>query len=425
MATLLVVLFVVVLALGLPVAFGMGVLALSYLLVAGDFSLMTMPQKMVTGMDSFLLLAIPFFLLAGGLMNAGGITARLVDFATRLVGHIHGGLGHVTVVANVIMSGMSGSAAADAAATGTVLIPSMIRQGYAPGFAAAISAAASCIGPIIPPSIAFVIFGSLTGVSVGQLLVAGVVPGLLMGVYLMAACYLVARRRGYGAASRRATAGELWRSFLRAGPAMLTPVVVLGGMVAGVATPTEAAAVAVLYSLVLGLAYRELRWREMPGMLTDVVMTTSVVYLLLGVFNLLGWILAVEQIPQALTGGFLALTDQPWLVLLVINVVLFVLGIPIEPVPLMVILGPMLVPIVAKYGIDPVHFGVVFIFNVVLGVITPPVGTNMFITCSIANCSVGAFTRESWPFIAALALLLLLITYVPSITLVLPTLLMR
>jgi C4-dicarboxylate transporter DctM subunit len=425
MSALLVVLFVLVLALGLPVAFGMGVLALSYLLVAGDFPLMTMAQKMVTGMDSFLLLAIPFFLLAGGLMNAGGITDRLVEFSTRLVGHIHGGLGHVTVVANVIMSGMSGSAAADAAATGTVLIPSMIRQGYAPGFAAAISAAASCIGPIIPPSIAFVIFGSLTGVSVGQLLVAGVVPGLLMGVYLMAACYLVARRRGYGAATRRATAGELWRSFLRAGPAMLTPVVVLGGMVAGVATPTEAAAVAVLYSLVLGLAYRELRWREMPGMLTEVVVTTSVVYLLLGVFNLLGWILAVEQIPQALTGGFLALTDQPWLVLLVINVVLFVLGIPIEPVPLMVILGPMLVPIVAKYGIDPVHFGVVFVFNVVLGVITPPVGTNMFITCSIANCSVGAFTRESWPFIAALVLLLLLITYVPSITLFLPRLLMR
>jgi tripartite ATP-independent transporter DctM subunit len=376
-------------------------------------------------MDSFLLLAIPFFLLAGGLMNAGGVTARLVDFATTLVGHVHGGLGHVTVVANVIMSGMSGSAAADAAATGAVLIPSMVRQGYAPGFAAAISAAAACIGPIIPPSIAFVIFGSLTGVSVGRLFVAGFVPGLLMGLYLMVACYLVARARGYAAATRRATAAEVWRSLLRAGPAMLTPVVVLGGIVAGVVTPTEAAAVAVLYSLVLGLVYRELRWRAVPGLLTEVVVTTSVVYLLLGVFNLLGWVLAVEQIPQALAGGFLALTDQPWLVLLVINVVLFVLGIPIEPVPLMVILGPMLVPIVAKYGIDPVHFGVVFVFNVVLGVITPPVGTNMFITCSIANCSVGAFTRESWPFIAALVLLLLLITYVPAITLFLPGLLLR
>jgi C4-dicarboxylate transporter DctM subunit len=425
MGTFLLVLFVLVLLLGLPVTFGMGLLALAYLVVTGDFSLMTMAQKMVTGMDSFLLLAIPFFLLAGGLMNAGGITARLVDFASTLVGHIHGGLGHVTVVANVIMAGMSGSAAADAAATGAVLIPGMIRQGYAPGFAAAISAAAACIGPIIPPSIAFVIYASLTGVSVGRLFVAGLVPGLLMGVYLMVTCYVIARRRGYAAAARHASAGEVWRSFLRASPAMLTPVVVLGGIVAGIVTPTEAAAVAVLYSLLVGLASRELRWRAVPAVLTEVVMTTSVIYLLLGVFNLLGWILAVERIPQGLMGAFLSLTDDPRVVLLVINVLLFLLGIPIEPVPLMVILGPMLVPVVAKYGIDPVHFGVVFVFNVVLSVITPPIGTNMFITCRLARCSVGAFTRESLPFITALVLLLLLITYVPAVTLFLPDLLLR
>ena len=412
------------LAIGMPVAFGVGAAALIYFLTA-DFPLTTIPQKLFTGMDSFLLLAIPFFLLAGSLMNHGGITRRLVDFASTLVGHIYGGLGHVTIVANVIMSGMSGTAAADAAATGSVLIPEMTRKGYSPGFASAISAAAATIGPIIPPSVAFVIFGSLTNVSIGALFLAGFLPGLLMGIYLMAACYLVARRRGYGADRERATLGEVWRAFRGAAPAMLTPVLVLGGMITGVVTPTESAVIAVLYSLVLGILYRELKWRAMPEMLTEVVALTAAIYLLLGMFNVVGWILAVEQIPQAMVGSFLALTDNWVVALFIINVLLLILGILIEPVPLMVILGPILVPVVQAYGIDPVHFGVVFVLNVVIGVITPPVGTNMFITCAIAKCSMGDFTREVWPFLAALILLLMVITYVPAITLVLPRLFMN
>lgn len=425
MGSFLALLLIIVLVLGLPIAFGMGVVALTYLLIAGDFSLMTIPQKMVTGMDSFLLLAIPFFLLAGALMNYGGITSRLVDLSTALVGRVPGGLGHVTVMANVIISGMSGTAAADAAATGSVLIPSMIKQGYSPGFAAAISASAAVMGPIIPPSVAFVIFSSLTGISAGQLFLAGFLPGFLMAAYLMAACYLIARKRGYGAASRSGPRQPLWRTFLRAGPALLTPVIVLGGMVAGIVTATEAAAVAVLYSLIVGLVYRELTWRDVPKMLSEVVVTTAVVYLLLGVFNLLGWILAVEQIPQAVTSAFLAMTDDPMLVLLIVNVVLLLLGILIEPVPLMVILGPILVPVITKYGIDPVHFGVIFVLNICIGLITPPIGTNMFITCSIADCSVADFTRESLPFLLALVLALMMITYVPSITLLLPKLFLR
>lgn len=425
MGLFLILLLVVVLLLGMPVAFGMGIIALVYFLIVGDFSLATIPQKMVTGMDSFLLLAIPFFMLAGSLMNHGGVTARLVAFASALVGHIHGGLGHVTIVANVIMAGMSGTAAADAVATGSILIPSMVKQGFSRGFAAAISASAATIGPIIPPSVAFVIFGSLTGVSVGQLFLAGLIPGLLMGVYLMAACYLVARRRGYGAAVRRASASELWRAFVRAIPAMLTPIFVVGGMIGGIVTPTEAASVAVLYSLILGFCYRELKIRKMPAILKEVVSTTAVIYLLLGVFNLLGWILAVEQIPQAVTGAFLAMTDNPILALLIINVLLLLFGMVMEPVPMMVLLGPLLMPVVMHYGIDPVHFGVIFVLNILIGVLTPPIGTNMFIACSIARCSVGEFTRESLPFLAALVLLLLVISYVPAITLVLPEMFMR
>jgi C4-dicarboxylate transporter DctM subunit len=419
MTTILSLLLIGSLAIGMPVAFGVGAVAVVYF-VAGDFPLTTIPQKLYTGMDSFLLLAIPFFLLAGALMNHGGITRRLVDFASTLVGHIYGGLGHVTIVANVIMSGMSGTAAADAAATGSVLIPEMVKKGYSRGFASAISASAATIGPIIPPSVAFVIFGSLTNVSIGALFLAGLLPGLLMGVYLMAACYLVARKRGYGADHERANLAKVWLAFWGAGPAMLTPVLVLGGMLSGVVTPTESAVIAVLYSLALGIYYRELKWIAVPEMLTEVVVLTAAIYLLLGMFNVVSWILAVEQLPQAMVGSFIALTDNWALALLIINVLLLILGILIEPVPLMVILGPILLPVIQAYGIDPVHFGVVFVLNVVIGVVTPPVGTNMFITCAIAKCSMGEFTREVWPFLAVLVLLLLVITYVPAITLVLP-----
>jgi C4-dicarboxylate transporter DctM subunit len=419
----LAVLVCVTLAIGMPVAFGLGIVSIGYFLLS-DFPLTTIPQKMFGGMDSFLLLAIPFFLLAGSLMNHGGVTQRLVDFASTLVGHIHGGLGHVTVVANVIMAGMSGTAAADAAATGQVLIPQMIRKGYSRGFAAAISASAATIGPIIPPSVSFIIFGSITNVSIGALFLAGFIPGLLMGVYLMAACWLVSRRRGYGADRARAGLRELGVAVVGALPALLTPVWVLGGMIGGVVTPTEAAAVAVVYSLILGVAHGELRWRHAPPILNEVAVLTAAIYLLLAVFNVLGWILAVEQIPQTVVGGFLALTDSPAMALLIINVMLLLLGILIEPLPLLVILGPMLVPVIETYGIDPVHFGVVFVLNVLIGVVTPPIGTNMFITCAIAKCPVGEFARESWPFIAALVALLMLITYVPWLTLFLPRLLM-
>jgi len=246
-----------------------------------------------------------------------------------------------------------------------------------------------------------------------------------MGVYLMAACWLVARRRGYGAANRRATLTHIGATAWRAGPALLTPLFVIGSMVTGIATATEAAAIAALYSLVLALAYREMRWLDVQPMLTGVVVITAVIYLMLGVFNILSWILAIEQIPQAITHFFVAMTDDKHVVLLIINLVVLLCGMFMEPVPIIVLLGPILMPIVAKYGIDPVHFGLVFVLNILIGVVHPPIGTNMFIACSIARCTVGEFTREALPFIAALLLLLLLVTYVPEISLFLPRLLAR
>jgi C4-dicarboxylate transporter, DctM subunit len=419
---LLIVIAIVTLLLGMPISFAMGTIGLAYLLANG-LSLITIAQKVYTGMDSFLLLAIPFFLLAGALMNRGGITRRLVDFAYTLVGHVPGGLGHVTVVANLIMAGMSGTAAADAVATGTVLIPSMIRNNYSPGFAAAISACAAAIGPMVPPSVAFVIFGSLTSVSISQLFLGGILPGLLMGLYLMVAVWIVARRRGYGAGVRRATLREIGRTFLYALPAMLTPIWVVGGIVGGIVTATEAGAVAVLYTAILTIVYGEMRWRQVFPMLSEVVLMTAVIYLMLGVFNVLSWILAIEQIPQQATGFFLSFTDNWAVVLIVINVVLLIAGMFMEPVPMMVLLGPTLMPVAVHYGIDPVHFGVMFVLNICIGIVHPPIGTNMFITCALARCSIGHYTREAVPFLIALLLLLALVTYIPAVTLTLPRIL--
>jgi tripartite ATP-independent transporter DctM subunit len=414
----------ITLLIGMPISFSVAMVCMFYFILSDSFTLTVVPQKIVSGMDSFLLLAIPFFLLAGSLMNFGGATRRLVAFASSLVGHFSGGLGHVTVVANVIMAGMSGSATADAVATGSVLIPAMVKEGYTRGFAAAISAAAATIGPVIPPSIAFVIFGSLTGVSVGQLFVAGFIPGLLMGVYLMVACWLIARKRGYRS-QRRATRHEIWQSFVDAIPALLTPIFVVVGLVGGFVTPTEAAAVVAFYSFIIGFCFGELKLTHLPAIAREVVVLTAVVYLLIGVFNLAGWILAVEQIPQAFVGAFLGLTDNWVMAMLLINALLLILGLIMEPVPMMVLLGPMLMPVAVHYGIDPVHFGVVFVLNMLIGVAHPPIGTNMFVTCSIAKCTISEFTWEVIPFLSALILLLLVITYIPMITLFLPTLLMR
>ncbi len=358
-------------------------------------------------------------------MNRGGVTRRLVNFAFALVGHVPGGLGHVTVVANLIIAGMSGTAAADAVATGTVLIPSMIRNNYSPGFAAAISACAAAIGPMVPPSVAFVIFGSLTSVSINQLFLGGILPGLLMGLYLMVAVFVVARRRGYGAGVPRARLYEVRRTLLHALPAMVAPIIVVGGIVGGVVTATEAGAIAVLYTAILAIIYGEMSWRDISPMLTEVVLMTAVIYLMLGVFNILSWILAIEQIPQQATSFFLSFTDNWVVVLLIINVVLLICGMFMEPVPMMVLLGPTLMPVAIHYGIDPVHFGVMFVLNICIGIVHPPIGTNMFITCALAKCSIGQYTREAVPFLIALLLLLAVVTYIPAVTLTIPRLLGR
>jgi tripartite ATP-independent transporter DctM subunit len=424
MATLVLVLMVAFFATGMPVAFAMGVASLVYMLVQGSLPLISIPQRMLNGADNFPLLAIPFFMLAGSLMDNGGVTRRLVNFSSALVGHITGGLAHVVVVANMIMAGMSGSAVADASGTGSILIPSMQRKGYPADFSAAIVGAAATIGPIIPPSIPMVIFASIANVSTARLFVGGVIPGILMGVYLMIVAYVVAKRRGYGREMRRSFR-ELWHAFRDAIPPLLAPVIILGGILGGVFTPTEAAVVTTVYAFFLGLWYRELRLQDLPRILTNVLVTTAVIMFIVAGSSLVGWLLAIEQVPQTLMSGFLSISTNKWIILAILNIFLLILGCLMDSIPILIILVPVLSPLILRLGIDPIHFGVVMVLNLMIGLLTPPVGMLMYVVCSIAKVSIKDFTRECWPMMLALIVVLAMITFYPPLVVWLPNLLLR
>jgi C4-dicarboxylate transporter DctM subunit len=395
-----------------------------YLLLQGDIPLVVMAQRVTVGVDSFVLLAIPFFFLAGELMNQGGITQRLMDLAQALVGGIRGGLGQVTVVTNMIMAGMSGSSVADATGTGAILIPAMERAGYPRVFSAALVGAASTIGPVIPPSIPFVIYGGITGISVGRLFLGGVVPGVLMGLFMMAAVYVVARRRGYRAEGWL-TLPEALRSIWRAIPVMLFPVIILGGIFGGIVTPTEAAVIAVVYAVLLAvLLYRELTPGRLARVLAGVAANTAKITFIIASASLYGWLLAREGVPQLFTGLFLSISREPWAILLMLNVMLVLLGCLMETTALLVILTPVLMDLVTQVGIDPVHFGVVFTLNLMIGLLTPPVGMTLYVMVSLSEVSVGDFTRECAIFMLALLIVLILITYIPGLVTFLPQVVM-
>ena len=424
MTAVLILTFFLLLAIGAPVAVAMGLTGAIAVFMIGDIPPEVIAQRFVTGVDSFPLLAVPFFILAGALMNTGGTTQRLVAFANVLVGRFTGGLGHVNVVSNMIMAGMSGSAAADAAGTGSVLIPAMARAGYRPPSAAALTAAASTIGPIIPPSIPFVVFGVLASVSIGRLFLGGAIPGLLMGLYLMIAVYIIAKRRGY-ARGEKPTRQQVWTAFKDALPALMLPVIIIWGIVGGVVTPTEAAVIAVLYALFLGtVVYRELTWKTIWAMFGEAAMTTASVMFIVAASALLAWVLTRQQAGPALVKLVTSVSTDPTVILLMLNVLLLVLGCFLETLSLMILLVPVLLPLIKALGIDPVHFGVLFTLNLMIGLITPPVGMSMFIACRIARIQVVEFAREVWPFVIALICVLLLVTMFPGIVLFLPNLLM-
>ena len=415
---------VLLLAIGMPVAFAFVGTAFAYLVALWNVPFIVLPQKMVTSIDSFPLIAVPFFVLVGLVMNTGGATDRIFRFARRLVGHIPGGLGHANVAANMIMAGMSGSAVADAAGLGQVIVKAMVDDDYDRPFIAALTASGSTIGPIIPPSIAMVVYGSIVGASVPRLLLGGLVPGVLMGLAMMAYVWYIAKKRGYPR-HPRATLREVGASLWETTPALLTPVILLGGMVTGIFTPTEAAAVAAAYAVLLTCwIQREMDLRSLVATFVETLVVVSVILIIIAAAGLVGWILNWQGVNELIGTFIFENVKSPALILLFINIFLLIVGCFIEANAALITLTPILFPIIVKAGIDPVHFGVMMVLNLMIGLITPPVGMSMYILCDIAKVSTLEFSREIWPFVIALVVVLILVTYFPALVLFVPDLVM-
>lgn len=423
MNTLLGVVFFLTLALGIPVAFCLALTSLVVLLALGDVPLHLIPQRMFTGMDSFPLMAVPFFIIAGELMNSAGITQSIIRLATALVGHIRGGLALVNVVASMFFAGISGSAVADAAALGSILIPAMEDDGYDKTFAASVTAAAAVIGPIIPPSIPMVIFAMVSPVSVGALFLAGVVPGVLIGLGLMIISYVLARRHHYGTKRSRVSFLELLECFRAAIIPMLMPIIILGGILSGVFTPTEAAAIAVAYAIAVGfIVLRTVKLKDVPGILFRSMVVTSTIMMVIACANIFSWILSTQQIPQVVGQAIGSITTNPWVLLLLINIILLVLGCFLEGIAAMIVMVPILLPLSNAAGIDPLHFGIVVVMNLMIGLITPPLGLCLFVTCSVAKVDLTRLIRACSPFIVVEIVTLIIVTYWPGLVLFIPRL---
>ena len=420
MTAILFVSLLVCFVLGMPIAFSLGVASVTTLQYGSDLPLTLAAQRLFTGTDSFPLMAIPFFMLAGELMESGGISRRLFDFAHAIVGFVYGGLAMVAVVAAMFFAGISGAAAADTAAVGAVSIPAMIRKGYKKGFAAAVQAAGGSIGVIIPPSIPMIIFGVVGGVSIGKMFMGGFIPGLLIGVGLMAVSYVLAKKAGY---EKDAFMGfrKILRTFWGALWALLMPVIILGGILGGIFTPTEAAVVAALYGLVIGFfVYRELRLRDLPRIFTRAAISTSTVMLLIATANIFGWILTAERVPQNVAAYLVTLSSSRYVLYGLILICLLVVGTFMETSASLIILTPVFLPVVEKLGIDPVHFGVVMVTALAIGMLTPPLGICLFISCNIAHIQLSEIVRYIMPFLVIMIAMLVLITYVPDLVMVIP-----
>jgi C4-dicarboxylate transporter DctM subunit len=404
-------------AINTPIAIAIGAASMIGIMVQGDFSLMMVVQRMFGGTDSFHLMAVPLFMFTGVIMEAGGISRRLIDFANVLVGWLPGGLAAVAVVSAMFFAGISGSAAADAAAVGAILIPAMKRSGYASDFAAAVQASGGSIGVIIPPSIPMIIFGYLTGASIGQLFAAGILPGVLIGLSLIVVSTWISWRNGYAATSRFSL-GELWLTFRRALLALGTPVIILGGILFGIFTATESAAVAVVYALAIGMfVYRRIKPADLISIFRDGAVTASIVMFIIATASVFSWIAAIEDLPSMVAGSLLGWTDHPVLLLLMINALLLAVGTVVETTAALILLVPTLTAMLPSLGIDLIQLGAIVVTNLAIGMLTPPMGICLIVSGSISGDRITAVSRKVLPFLAVLIIDLMIVTFYPPLTL--------
>ncbi|PZX03908.1 tripartite ATP-independent transporter DctM subunit [Psychrobacillus insolitus] len=413
--------FIILLVLQIPIAFVLGITTVAYIILSNNLGLMaTAPQRLYSGLESYGLLAIPLFMLAGELMNSGGITKRLVEFARTLVGHFRGGLAYVNVIANMLLASIIGSATAQIAMMSKTMVPEMEKAGYSREFSAATTGAAGLLGPIIPPSMLFIIYGVSSGASIGDMFMGGVLPGILLALSFIILIGFMGSKYKWPT-HKRATFKEIGKALFNVLPALLVPFIIIAGILSGVFTPTESAAIACFVALVVGtFMYREIKFNKLPGIFVNTAISTATITMLIAMANLFGWMLSFERVPQDIASWMVSLTDNPLVFLLIVNIFLLIVGMFMDGIAALIILVPIFTPLIANYGIDPIHFGVIICINLTIGVLTPPVGTGLYIASSLANVKLEKLIKAIWPFLVASVIALLVITYVPQIVLWLP-----
>lgn len=419
MATLLFAVLIILIVINVPIAIALGLSSVIVFAAGAGIPLITLPQKMFAALDSFPLMAAPFFILAGKLMEHGGISERLIEFAKSLVGQFKGGLAHVSIVACVFFAAISGSATATTAAVGAILIPAMVKAGYDRNFATAIQSVGGTTGIIIPPSVPLVLYGVSAGASVSSLFIAGIIPGILIGFSLMVVAYVISHIKGYGASADKTSLRNIWKTFKNAILALLMPIIILGGIYGGIFTPTEASVVAVVYGLVVGVfVYKQINMKVLREILVSSVVTTSVILFIIGTASLFGMLLTRERVPQGVAELFMTSNLSPFVILLLVNLFLLLVGTFMETIAAIIILTPILLPVVTSIGVDPIHFGIIMVANLAIGLITPPVGIALFVGSQVGNTKYEPLVKAVVPFLIMMIVDVLLITFIPQLTLI-------